>query len=155
MAVIPLLLGRPGPSPGCSSNLCPRSGRNLADLCRPCQVFSGVYHVQTMYNIKEAAARAGVSVPVLRAWERRYGIVRPARSAGGYRQFDDATIARVRAMRDLVDRGWSPSSAAAAIVAGTVSVLPPTDVAPLGDDGTAAAARSGPASDVVAIKDRF
>ena len=44
-----------------------------------------------MYNIKQAAARAGVTVPVLRAWERRYGIVTPERTASGYRQFDDAS----------------------------------------------------------------
>jgi len=75
-----------------------------------------------MYNIKQAAARAGVTVPVLRAWERRYGIVSPARSSSGYRRFDDEAVARVRAMRSLVDDGWSPSAAAAAIVAGQVQV---------------------------------
>ena len=74
-----------------------------------------------MYNIKQAAARAGVSVPVLRAWERRYGIVQPARTASGYRQFDDAAVDRIRAMRALIGQGWSPSSAAAAILAGTVA----------------------------------
>lgn len=72
-----------------------------------------------MYNIKQAAARAGVTVPVLRAWERRYGIVSPDRTASGYRRFDDEAIARVRAMRGLVDEGWSPSAAAAALIAGT------------------------------------
>lgn len=87
-----------------------------------CQVFVSGYYVQTMYNIKQAAARAGVSVPVLRAWERRYGIVSPARSPSGYRRFDDEGVARVRAMRQLVDDGWSPSAAAAAIVAGEVAV---------------------------------
>jgi methylmalonyl-CoA mutase cobalamin-binding subunit len=75
-----------------------------------------------MYNIKQAAARAGVSVPVLRAWERRYGIVSPPRSPSGYRRFDDAAVARVRAMRALVDDGWSPSAAAAAIVSGEMHV---------------------------------
>ena len=75
-----------------------------------------------MYNIKQAAARAGVTVPVLRAWERRYGIVRPARSTGGYRQFDEDSVARVRTMRALVDEGWSPSAAAAAILDGSVPV---------------------------------
>jgi DNA-binding transcriptional MerR regulator/methylmalonyl-CoA mutase cobalamin-binding subunit len=69
-----------------------------------------------MYTIKQAASRAGVSVPVLRQWERRYGVVRPARTASGYRTYDDAAIARVRAMRKLVDDGWSPSAAAARIV---------------------------------------
>jgi MerR family transcriptional regulator, light-induced transcriptional regulator len=81
-----------------------------------------MYHVQTMYNIKQAAARAGVSVPVLRAWERRYGVIAPERTPSGYRRFDDATVARVRAMRGLVDQGWSPSAAAAAILDGSVAV---------------------------------
>lgn len=85
-----------------------------------------MYHAQTMYNIKEAAARAGVTIPVLRAWERRYGIVSPARTAGGYRLFDEATVARIRAMRSMVESGWSPSAAAAAILAG--SAPPPIAV---------------------------
>ncbi|HUQ44034.1 MAG TPA: MerR family transcriptional regulator, partial [Candidatus Limnocylindria bacterium] len=74
-----------------------------------------------MYNIKQAAARAGVSVPVLRAWERRYGIVHPERTASGYRQFDEAAVERIKAMRALISQGWSPSAAAAAILAGTVA----------------------------------
>ena len=97
---------------------------NHTGMSNACQVFVDVYYVQTMYNIKQAAARAGVTVPVLRAWERRYGIVAPARSAGGYRQFDDASVARVRVMRGLVDDGWSPSAAASAILSGDVPVPP-------------------------------
>jgi methylmalonyl-CoA mutase cobalamin-binding subunit len=92
-----------------------------------------------MYNIKQAAGRAGVSVPVLRAWERRYGIVAPDRTDSGYRQFDDADVARIRTMRALVDEGWSPSAAAAAILAGTVDVTTQP-----GPDGTASG-RNGPA----------
>ena len=75
-----------------------------------------------MYTIKQAAARAGLTVPVLRAWERRYGIVAPARTASGYRMYDDAAIARVRAMRRLVDLGMSPSAAAVSINSGAVPV---------------------------------
>jgi DNA-binding transcriptional MerR regulator/methylmalonyl-CoA mutase cobalamin-binding subunit len=70
-----------------------------------------------MYTIKEAAARAGVSVPLLRAWERRYGVVQPARTAAGYRLYDEASIERVRAMCRLVDAGWTPSQAAKQIEA--------------------------------------
>ena len=96
-----------------------------------------MYYAQTMYNIKQAAARAGVSVPVMRAWERRYGIVDPERTASGYRQYDEAAIERIRRMRALISEGWSPSAAAAAIVAGTV-----------GEDASrAAGASSGAASD--------
>ena len=65
-----------------------------------------------MYTIREAANRAGVTTDVLRAWERRYQIVAPRRTPGGYRQYDEAAIRRVRAMRRLVDDGWTPSAAA-------------------------------------------
>jgi methanogenic corrinoid protein MtbC1 len=66
-----------------------------------------------MYTIKEAAARSRVSVPTLRAWERRYGVVRPSRTAAGYRLYDDEAIARLIAMRHLVEaEGWRPSQAA-------------------------------------------
>ena len=71
-----------------------------------------------MYTISQAAARSGVSVPLLRAWERRYGIVVPKRTSTGYRLYDDAALDRVRTMRRLVDAGWTPSTAAAAILSG-------------------------------------
>ncbi len=73
-----------------------------------------------MYTIKQAGLRSGVSVPLLRAWERRYEIVRPARTAAGYRLYDDAAVDRLRAMRRLVDEGWAPSEAARAVRAGDV-----------------------------------
>ena len=88
-----------------------------------------------MYNIKQAAARAGVSVPVLRAWERRYGVVQPARTASGYRLFDDAAVDRIRAMRSLIAQGWAPSAAAAAIVAGRVDPAVESAAMPVPPDG--------------------
>ncbi len=65
-----------------------------------------------MYTIKQASNRSGVGVPLLRAWERRYGVVAPTRSAGGYRLYDDAAIERLRAMRRLIADGWSAQQAA-------------------------------------------
>lgn len=85
-----------------------------------------------MYTIKQAALRAGVTVPVLRQWERRYGIVEPARTAAGYRTYDEASIARVRAMRQLVDDGWAPNAAAT-----RVRALDDAGVASLIDQGRA------------------
>ena len=70
----------------------------------------------TMYTIKQAAARTGVSIPVLRAWQRRYGVVDPERTAAGYRLYSEDDIARVRAMRLLVDSGWSAREAAASVL---------------------------------------
>lgn len=103
-----------------------------------------------MYNIKEAAARTGVTVPVLRAWERRYGIVSPDRTPGGYRLYDDEALRRLRTMRRLVADGWSPNTAAAAIVSGRVEPDPldPDAFAPV-DPAAAATARNGQ------LEDRF
>ncbi|MEO8463040.1 MAG: MerR family transcriptional regulator [Chloroflexota bacterium] len=70
-----------------------------------------------MYTIKQAAQRSGVPVSLLRAWERRYGVVAPVRSTGGYRLYDDESIARLRAMKVLVDGGWAASQAAATVLA--------------------------------------
>ncbi|MBX3030604.1 MAG: MerR family transcriptional regulator [Chloroflexi bacterium] len=68
-----------------------------------------------MYTIKQAASRSGVSVPLLRQWERRYQVVQPARTRSGYRTYDDTAIDRLRLMRALVDDGWTPSMAASHI----------------------------------------
>jgi DNA-binding transcriptional MerR regulator len=38
-----------------------------------------------MYTIRQASLRSGVSIPLLRAWERRYRVVTPSRTAAGYR----------------------------------------------------------------------
>jgi MerR family transcriptional regulator, light-induced transcriptional regulator len=65
-----------------------------------------------MYTIKEASARSGVGIPLLRAWERRYGVVAPTRTASGYRLYDDGAIERLRAMRQLIAHGWSAQQAA-------------------------------------------
>jgi DNA-binding transcriptional MerR regulator/methylmalonyl-CoA mutase cobalamin-binding subunit len=89
-----------------------------------------------VYTIKQAASRARVAVPTLRAWERRYGVVTPARTASGYRLYDEAAIARLAAMRRLVDAGWQPSQAATAILEGGPSVAP--------EDGSVALAPAGP-----------
>ena len=66
-----------------------------------------------MYTIRQAAARTGLSVPIIRVWERRYGVVQPSRTPAGYRLYDDESIARLAAMRRLVaEEGWQPSQAA-------------------------------------------
>jgi DNA-binding transcriptional MerR regulator len=71
-----------------------------------------------LYTIKQAAALSGVPVSLLRAWERRYGVVAPRRTPSGYRLYDDAAIEQLRAMRRLVDAGWSASTAAEAVKSG-------------------------------------
>ena len=92
-----------------------------------------------MYTIKQAALRSGVNVPLLRAWERRYGIVAPSRTDTGYRLYDEAAIDRLRAMRALVDAGWSARQAAERVVAADADELAAIGHTPATDDGSAAA----------------
>jgi DNA-binding transcriptional MerR regulator len=81
---------------------------------------------QTMYTIKEAASRAGLTPTVARAWERRYGVVEPARTASGYRLYDERAIERLRTMKRLIASGWTTSAAARAVTEGTVPEGPAT-----------------------------
>lgn len=72
-----------------------------------------------MYTIGQVAARTGLSVATVRAWERRYGVVTPPRTPAGYRLFDDASIGRLIAMRRLVaEQGWQPRQAAQRVLEG-------------------------------------
>jgi DNA-binding transcriptional MerR regulator len=63
-------------------------------------------------RIGELARRTGVSPDLLRAWEQRYGLLRPARSAGGFRLYSHDDEARVRRMTELIGDGLSAAEAA-------------------------------------------
>lgn len=66
-----------------------------------------------MYTIKRAAELTGISISTLRAWERRYAVVRPQRTESGYRMYDASALETLTAMNQLVHEGWPPSQAAA------------------------------------------
>jgi DNA-binding transcriptional MerR regulator len=67
-------------------------------------------------RIGEVARRTGVTTATLRAWEARYGLVPPARTAGGQRLYWEADVGRVQAVRRLVDRGWSVAAAVSQVL---------------------------------------
>ncbi|MDT8340232.1 MAG: MerR family transcriptional regulator, partial [Longimicrobiales bacterium] len=46
------------------------------------------------HPIRVVADRTGLNPTLLRAWERRYGVVDPGRSDGGQRLYSDADVAR-------------------------------------------------------------
>ena len=58
-------------------------------------------------RIGEVARRTGLTTVTLRAWETRYGLLAPARTAGGQRLYREADVDRVQAVRRLVSQGWS------------------------------------------------
>ncbi len=57
------------------------------------------------YPIRTVARRTGLSPHVLRAWERRYGVVDPARQDRNQRLYSNADILRLRLVRQLSDAG--------------------------------------------------
>jgi MerR family transcriptional regulator, light-induced transcriptional regulator len=67
-------------------------------------------------RIGELSKRAGVSPELLRAWERRYGLLRPARSAGGLRLYSPADVERVSLMQQHLAEGMAAAEAAALAV---------------------------------------
>ena len=62
--------------------------------------------------IGEVARRTGVTVPTLRAWERRYELLLPVRTAGGHRRYSDEDVQRVLAVLELTGQGWGVGAAA-------------------------------------------
>lgn len=62
---------------------------------------------QPRYPVRLVASRTGLSPHVLRAWERRYGVVIPTRTEGGQRLYSDLDIERLRLLRRLSERGHS------------------------------------------------
>ncbi len=67
-------------------------------------------------RIGELSRRVGVSEHVLRAWESRYGLLKPARSAGGYRLYSEDDEIRVRRMLAHLESGLAAAQAARAAV---------------------------------------
>jgi DNA-binding transcriptional MerR regulator len=57
-------------------------------------------------RIGELAARTGVSVRAIRYYERA-ALLRATRHANGYREFGAEAVGRVRAVRDLLDTGFT------------------------------------------------
>jgi MerR family transcriptional regulator, light-induced transcriptional regulator len=69
-------------------------------------------------RIGQLAKRTGVSPELLRAWEQRYGLLQPTRTAGGFRLYSAADEARVQHMQSLVSGGLAAAQAARLILSG-------------------------------------
>jgi DNA-binding transcriptional MerR regulator/methylmalonyl-CoA mutase cobalamin-binding subunit len=57
------------------------------------------------HPIQVVAKRTGLSADVLRAWEKRYGVLDPARSGGGRRLYSDEDIDYLRLLRRATAAG--------------------------------------------------
>jgi len=70
---------------------------------------------QSGISIGSLARRTGVPVDTLRAWERRYGVLRPERTDGGQRRYGDRDVERVLWLSARVAEGQRISDAVAAL----------------------------------------
>ncbi|MBS1148846.1 MAG: carH [Myxococcaceae bacterium] len=57
------------------------------------------------FRIQMAAEVSGVKEGLIRAWERRYGVLKPARSPGGYRTYTQADIEVLKRLKRLTEEG--------------------------------------------------
>ena len=64
------------------------------------------------FNLKAVVRETGIKAETLRAWERRYGIPRPARSSGGHRIYSRRDIETLRWLNKRRLEGLSISRAA-------------------------------------------
>lgn len=62
---------------------------------------------ERLYRISIAAELAGVSEGLLRAWERRFGLVKPRRTPGGYRAYSRRDIELLKRVKQLTEEGLS------------------------------------------------
>lgn len=88
------------------------------------------------HPIAVVAARTGLTPDVLRVWERRYAVVKPARAPDGQRLYSDADVARLRALRSASEAGRS---------IGRIARLPSSALRKLVDEDRVARANEPPA----------
>ena len=69
-----------------------------------------------LLRIGELSRRLGVTDHVLRAWESRYGLLQPVRSAGGFRLYSAADEGRIRQMQAYLAEGLSAAEAARTVL---------------------------------------
>jgi DNA-binding transcriptional MerR regulator len=68
-------------------------------------------------RIGEFARRVGITPELLRAWERRYGLLQPIRSEGGFRLYTNDDAERVSEMKRALEEGLSAAEAAHRVLA--------------------------------------
>jgi len=71
----------------------------------PAAAQEAVYPIRTISNL------TGVNAVTLRAWERRYGLIRPKRTPKGHRLYTEQDLERIRQVLQLLEQGIAISQA--------------------------------------------
>lgn len=77
-----------------------------------------------MYSIGAVSAITGVNSITLRAWENRYGLIRPSRTESGHRIYSDEDVDVILKAVGLIERGVTISQAAKYLINPENSALP-------------------------------
>ena len=67
------------------------------------------------FRIASVCAQTGIQSVTLRAWERRYNILKPHRSAGNYRLYSERDVGLLRWVQQQVDGGMAIGQVAAEV----------------------------------------
>ena len=62
---------------------------------------------EARYPIRDVSLMTGVNPVTLRAWQRRYGLIKPARTESGHRLYSDDDIQRIQQILGWLERGVS------------------------------------------------
>jgi DNA-binding transcriptional MerR regulator len=81
-------------------------------------------------RIGTLSKRTGVSPELLRAWERRYALLQPPRSSGGFRLYSRDDEARINRMKELLASGVAASEAASLAARASDEAAPRLTVVP-------------------------
>ena len=73
---------------------------------------------QELFPIREVSRLTGVNAVTLRAWERRYGLIRPTRTDSGHRLYSQADIDDIRRILGWLERGVAVSKVGSIIARG-------------------------------------
>ena len=77
-----------------------------------------------LFPIRTVSSLTGVNVITLRAWERRYALIKPVRTASGHRLYRREDIDRIHSAVALLDRGMAISQVRNTLEHATVSAAP-------------------------------
>jgi DNA-binding transcriptional MerR regulator len=61
--------------------------------------------LENQFPIRQLSARTQVNTVTLRAWERRYGLLKPQRTAKGHRLYSDKDVVTIERILTIVSRG--------------------------------------------------
>lgn len=114
---------------------------------------------EARHPIGVVSERTGLTADVLRAWERRYGVVTPARSPGGQRLYTDADVERLSLLHRATLGGRSIGQVAGLDPASLVALVREDEAArvaaPARERGRGSGKSAAVAEAVVAVDEAF